>query len=171
MRLPLITSVALLAALTGAGVATAATTSQQDFFTAALQKDAKVTTTIKAGLTAKQTFVDPSNLFADVTGDKKADAIVLVESGTINGAVALYVFTTDGGKSSKLRVAYRSQSLQRATARVQGTSLIIRTPAWRAGDDPCCALRYSEATYVWNAARQTMVRTAVHEVPASVTGA
>ncbi len=171
MHLRLLTVAIFLTVLTSAVGVAQASTAQQDFFTAALQKDKKVTKTVKSTLTSGVAFVDPTNLFADVTGDGKADAIVFVESGSVNGALALYVFTTDGGKSDQLRVVYRSQTLQRATARVSGTALVIRQPIWGAGDDPCCALKYRLATYRWNAKHKTMERTAVREVAAGVPGA
>lgn len=169
MRLRLLAALTLLAASSPA--LAQATTTQQDFFTAALRKDAKVTKAVKAGLADGTLFVSPSNVFGDVTGDGKADAIVLVETGSINGAVALYVFSTDGGKSDQLRVVYRSQSLQRATARVSGTALLIRRPVWRAGDDPCCALKYSQATYRWNPKHKTLERAALREVGPAAPGA
>ena len=68
-------------------------------------------------------FVEPHPVFDDVTGDGKADALVRVMTGGAASAVAVYVLSTDGTKSSDLRVVMRNQRLYRATLKVnsQGT--------------------------------------------------
>ena len=59
-------------------------------------------------------------MFRDLTGDRRQDAVVRVQSGGADGAVALYVFSTDTGvKNSGLKVVFRSQELRRAQTRVR----------------------------------------------------
>ena len=63
-------------------------------------------------------FVDKSVAFKDVTGDKRDDAVVRVNSGGANGAVAIYVFDRQQ-EGRQLEAIFRSQKLMRASTRVR----------------------------------------------------
>ena len=107
-------------ALVAAAPAQAEETATQRFFSERLQTDKQTSTEIKDLLRTRQGFVDRSVVFRDLTGDRRQDAVVRVQSGGADGAVALYVFSTDTGvKNSGLRVVFRSQELRRAQTRVR----------------------------------------------------
>jgi hypothetical protein len=98
-------------------------------------------------------FVDPSILFADLTGEGKQDAVVLVHSGGSAGHIALYVFSAGNGRD--LRVVYRNQRLYRGEASINpGPSLVYVLPSWKAGDELCCPSEYRETTLEWSAKRK-----------------
>jgi len=103
-------------------------------------------------------------VFADLTGDGRSDAVVLVETGGLAGAVALYVFSTDGeAEDSPLRAVYSSQRLYRATAEVVDATLVLRTPRYAQGDDVCCPVRIVQRVYAWKA--KTLRRRSSRELP------
>lgn len=95
-------------------------------------------------------FVDEDILFADLTGEGKADAVVKVDSGGGAGVVALYVFSA--GSGNNLQIVYRNQELYRADARINpGPSLVYFVPRYAKGDELCCPAAYLETTLKWNA--------------------
>ncbi len=158
------TLLAVLAALLAAVAATllvtggssAAPTKSQALFEKTLLADEKTTADVKRLLEGSG-FVLPDITFADLTGDGRSDAIVVVDTGGIAGAVALYVFSTDGeAEDSDLRVVYRSQRLYRASTEVAGAELIVRTPRFGAGDDVCCPAKIVQRTYAWSDASKTL---------------
>lgn len=143
----------------------AAPTKSQTLFGKTLLGDAKTTNAVKSLLNEGGGFVAPEIEFSDLTGDGRLDAMVLVETGGISGAVALYLFSTDGKPAdSDLRVVYRSQRLYRATEQVEGTMLVVRTPRFASGDDVCCPAKVLERRYSWSSAAQTLVRRSSREL-------
>jgi hypothetical protein len=151
--------------LTGAS-SPAEPTKSQEFFKKTLLADAKTTAAVKALLSQGGGFVAPEVVFSDLTGDGRADAVVLVETGGVAGAVALYLFSTDGQPAaSDLRAVYRSQRLYRASIRASGETLTVRTPRYVAGDDICCPTRIVERVYSWSATAKTMRQRSSREVP------
>jgi hypothetical protein len=159
-------------ALTAAAVllesasAPAEPTKSQEFFTKTLLADAKTTAAVKALLSQRGGFVAPEIVFSDLTGDGRSDAVVFVETGGAAGAVALYVFSTDGQPAaSDLRAVYRSQRLYRASVRASGDTLTVSTPRYLAGDDICCPARIVERVYTWSATAQTMRQRSSREIP------
>jgi hypothetical protein len=143
----------------------AAPTASQKLFADALVKDAKTTSAVKRLLRTGAGFVDPDVAFADLTGDGKADAVVLVRTAGAAGAVAAYLFSTDGAKSETLRAVFRSQSLYRATTQIRGTTLVLRTPHWTRGEDFCCPAKVTQRSYTWDAAKRTLVRRDIRDIP------
>ena len=132
-------------------------TKSQEFFEKTLLADGKTTAAVKALLGERGGFVAPEIVFSDLTGDGRSDAVVLVETGGAAGAVALYVFSTDGQPAaSDLRAVYRSQRLYRASVRAAGDTLTVRTPRYVAGDDICCPARIVERAYTWSDTAKTM---------------
>jgi hypothetical protein len=77
--------------LAGAGallissLTTAQPTKSQQLFRKALLDDAKTTSAIKRLLRDEGGFVAPEIEFADVTGDERSDAVVLVDTGSAAG--------------------------------------------------------------------------------------
>ena len=61
----------------------------QEFFSKTLLDDAKTTPAIKHLLDGGGGFVAPDTVFADLTGDGRSDALVLVETGGVAGAVGI----------------------------------------------------------------------------------
>ena len=117
-------------------------------------------------------FVEPHPVFADVTGDGKADALVRVLTGGAAGAVAVYVLSTDGTTSSNLRVVMRNQRLYRATVKVNDAhNLVVRVPVYAAGDTLCCPSRARDRTYAWNRGDQADAARLDRRVPAHLSGA
>jgi hypothetical protein len=165
-RAPLALAAAATFAVGLAGAAPAAKpTESQTFFRDALLKDSRTTSAIKR-LLRSGAFVDPRQAFVDLTGDGKPDAIVLVQSGGAAGAIAAYVFSTDGapgGDSATLRTVFRSQSLYRAQGRERTGALLVETPVWKLGDDVCCPTKMLRREYTWSASARRFVRRAVLE--------
>jgi hypothetical protein len=166
-RAPLALALAasLAVALTGAARGDKPTESQT-FFKDALLKEKGTTASLKSRLRSGAVFVGARPVFADLTGDGKDDAIVLVESAGAAGAIAAYVFSTDGspgGDSAPLRMVFRSQSLYRAQARARTGALIVDTPLYARGDDVCCPGKMQQREYTWSASAKRFVRRAVRE--------
>ena len=94
-------------------------------------------------------FVDSTILFADLTGDGKDDAVVMVDSGTAAGEIAMYVFSA--GSGTDLKIVYRNQRMYRGEAHINpGPSLVYSLPSYKAGDELCCPAAYRETTLKWS---------------------
>jgi hypothetical protein len=129
-------------------------TATQRFFSDRLQADDATSDEIRDLLRTGQGFVDRSVTFRDLTGDRKADAVVRVQSGGASGAVALYVFSTDAGRrAGALRAVFRAQELLRAQTRIRDGVLRYRTARPAAGDEPCCPTRVVETRLRWRERR------------------
>lgn len=152
-------------ALTLAGGAAAAPTASQKLFRKTLLDDPRTSASIKALLQSGGGFVAPDIDFADVSGDGRSDALVLVETGGAAGAVALYVLSTHGqDEDSALRAVYRSQRLHRATADNEQGGLVLRTPRFSEGDDLCCPAKVVERRYTWSDRRRSLVQRSSREI-------
>ena len=137
-------------ALAAAAPAQAEQTATQRFFSERLQSDRQTSAEIKDLLRTRQGFVDRKPVFRDLTGDKRQDAVVRVQSGGADGAVALYVFSTDTGvKNSGLKVVFRSQELRQAQTRVRDGVLRYRSARPQPGDEPCCPTALVESRLRW----------------------
>lgn len=159
-------ALALLLALAAAPATAQQSQQPQALFTKILLADTRTSADIKAMLRSGRAFVEPSPVFADVTGDGKSDAIVRVLDGGAAGAIAVYTLSTDGTKSAALRVVMRSQRLYRATIKLNSAhNLVVRTPIYAAGDALCCPSRASQSTYAWDAKAKIMRRVATIEFP------
>jgi len=147
---PLALALGAGAALLLAGGSTAKPSASQALFGKTLLDDAKTTSSVKR-LLREGGFVAPAMDFGDVTGDGRSDALVLVDSGGAAGAVALYIFSTNGkAADSSLRVVYRSQGLYRASAEISAGTLITQVPTFGKGDDLCCPAKVIERVYAWS---------------------
>lgn len=138
----------------------------QAFFRKLLLADRATARSIRDLLRTRRGFVDPTVLFADLTGDAKTDAIVRVDTGGAAGAIALYVFTTDGNRAgdTKLRAVYRSQALYRLTARARDGRLLVRVPRYEPGDELCCPAKLVETTLRWDAKDRRLRRSGSREL-------
>ncbi len=137
----------------------------QSFFHDELIKDAKTTSAIRKALESGAVVVDPATQYADLTGDKKSDAIVRVHSAGAAGVVAVYVFSSDGEPKGALRVLFRTQSLYRAiTAPTDDRRLQIDQPRYQAGDDVCCPGRITRRRYRFSRKSRTFVRTSLETI-------
>jgi hypothetical protein len=149
-----------------AGGSAAEPSKSQQLFRTTLLGDGSTTNAIKRLLRDRGGFVAPEIQFADLTGDGRQDAVVLVDTGGAAGAVAIYVFSTDGkAAGSALRAVYRSQQLYRASAEISAGTLIVRTPRFAEGDDLCCPSRIVERVYAWKDATKTLERRSTRELP------
>lgn len=160
----------LALAETGAALLSVQSTAEpaksQQLFRKLLLDDPKTTGAIKRLLRDRGGFVAPAIAFADLTGDGRSDAVVLVDTGGAAGAVALYVFSTDGQDAdSPPRVVYRSQQLYRARAAVVDATLILRTPRFVEGDELCCPARIVERVYTWSDSARTLRQRSSRELP------
>jgi hypothetical protein len=152
MRRPATLAVAAAAALAAAAPTPAlgAQTTTQRFFSERLQADKATSREIRDLLRTRQAFVDPTVTFKDLTGDDRAEAIVRVQSGGADGAVALYVFSTDTAKKAKgLQAVFRSQELRRAQTRVRDGVLRYRSARPQPGDELCCPTAVAETRLRW----------------------
>jgi hypothetical protein len=122
----------------------------QRFFEARLLQDRLTSKAIKELLQSGGGFVDKGVVFRDLTGDKRADAVVRVHSGGAAGVVAVYVFSTANRKGGKLRAVFRSQSLMRASTRVVKGVVSYRTARYEPGDELCCPTRITQSTLGWD---------------------
>jgi hypothetical protein len=121
----------------------------QTFFEQRLLADHQTSAAVKTLLQSGGGFVDRGVVFRDLTGDKRDDAVVRVQSGGAAGVVAVYVFSTANRKNAKLRVIFRSQSLMRASTRVLKGVLSYRTSRYDPGDELCCPARLTQSTLAW----------------------
>ena len=122
----------------------------QQFFEARLLQDRLTSKAIKDLLQSGGGFVDKGVVFRDLTGDKRADAVVRVHSGGVAGVVAVYVFSTANRKGGKLRAVFRSQRLMRASTRVVKGVVSYRTARYEPGDELCCPSRITQSTLGWD---------------------
>jgi hypothetical protein len=146
----------MLAAVWGAAPASAAKTQTQTFFEQRLLADGLTSKPVKELLRTGGGFVDRGVVFRDLTGDKRDDALVRVQSGGVAGVVAVYVFSTANRKGGKLRAIFRSQSLMRASTRVLKGVASYRTSRYDPGDELCCPARITQSTLEWNADERRM---------------
>ena len=149
-----LTHAAGLAAVLLAGLcspASAQKNQSQQFFEQRLLEDRLTSSAIKTLLRSGGGFVDRGVVFRDLTGDKRADAVVRVHSGGAAGVVAVYVFSTANRKNGKLRVVFRSQSLMRASTRVLKGVASYRTSRYEPDDELCCPSRITQSTLGWEA--------------------
>lgn len=138
----------------------------QALFKKKLLADGGTSADVKSMLRSGRGFVEPSPVFADVTGDNKSDALVRVMTGGAAGAVAVYVLSTDGTTGSDLKVVMRNQRLYRATVRVNSAhNLVVREPVYAAGDTLCCPSRARDRTYAWDAKVKRLRRISMVEFP------
>jgi hypothetical protein len=138
----------------------------QALFKKTLLEDERTTPAIKELFQQHGGLVAPETVFADLTGDGRSDAVVLVETGGVAGAVAVYLFSTDGmAEDSPLRAVFSSQRLYRASVVVAGTTLILRTPRYSQGDDVCCPAKIVERLYTWSAKAKTLRQRSSRELP------
>ena len=150
-------ALALVAVLLTTGGSSAAPTKSQALFTRTLLNDEKTTAAIRGLLRDGGGIVAPDVTFADLTGDGRSDAVVLVDTGGVAGAVGLFVFSTHGeAEDSDLRVVYRSQRLYRAHVEVSGATLVVRTPRFAEGDDVCCPAKIVQRVYAWSPGSRTL---------------
>lgn len=141
---------ALAAALLTTGGSSAAPSKSQALFKKMLLEDDRTTSAIK-DLLRNGGIVAPDITFTDLTGDGRSDAVVLVDTGGVAGAVALYVFSTHGKpQDSDLRAVYRSQRLYRASAEISDGALVLRAPRFSQGDDVCCPAKVTQRVYTWS---------------------
>jgi hypothetical protein len=149
-RRPAFALAAAALALAAAAPAQAEQSATQRFFSERLQADKGTAGEIKDLLRTREGFVDRTVTFKDLTGDDRADAIVRVQSGGADGAIALYVFTTDTGvKNSGLRVVFRSERLRRAQTRIRDGVLRYRSSRPQPGDELCCPTAVAETRLRW----------------------
>ena len=152
-----VVALTLAAALLASGGSTAAPSKSQTLFRKTLLADERTTAAIKDLLRTGGGIVAPDITFADLTGDGRSDAIVLVDTGGVAGAVALYVFSTHGeDEDADLRAVYRSQRLYRATAEVSDAALTLTTPRFAEGDDVCCPDKLVRRVYAWSSGARTL---------------
>jgi hypothetical protein len=127
---------------------TAITGTPQSLFTHEIATDPGTASDMRAALKARRVFVDEDIAFADLTGDGRQDAVVRVDSGGAGGAIAVYVYSSHGGK--KLHAIYRNQHLFRAMAAINGATVLLTTPRYEAGDELCCPRDLLERTMTWS---------------------
>jgi hypothetical protein len=146
---------ALVVAALLAPTAALAKDQTQQFFEGKLLADKRTSKTVKE-LLRSGGFVDKKVGFHDLTGDKRDDAIVRVNSGGANGDVAVYVFSTANQKGGKLKVIFRSQKLMRVSTRTSKGVLSYRTARYDPGDELCCPAHVTESTLGWDKATRRM---------------
>ncbi len=139
------------ASLALAPAAGAATSRQQKLFGKLILKDRRTASEVRDLLRSREGFVDDRVIFADLTGDRRQDAVVSVASGGAAGDVAFYVFSTHGRDTGdELRAVYRSEGLFRSTVLVRKGRLISRVPRYEPTDPLCCPGAITERMLRWS---------------------
>jgi hypothetical protein len=139
------------------GLAPAQLTQTQRFFMQRLLDDPDTSRTVKRLLRSEGGFVDPSVTFRDLTGDRKADAVIRVQSGGATGAVAVYAFSTDTGSGTgRLEAIFRSQRLIRASTAVSRNTMTYTYARYGPADELCCPGMVVEATLRWDEDRHML---------------
>src|SRR5215207_2623075 len=143
-----------------------AATQQQRFFRATLLGDDKTGRDVRALLRDQSGYVNDRVKFSDLTGDKRADAVIMIATGGAAGNVAVYVFSTEGlDEDADLRAVYRGEGLYRAQATVPSTGLLlIRTPKYAAGSGLCCPAKIVERRLRWSKGSERFKVTSTREV-------
>jgi hypothetical protein len=143
-----------------------AATQQQRFFRGALLDDAKTGRDVRAILRDNSGYVNDRVKFSDLTGDSRADAVVMVSTGGAAGNVAVYVFSTEGlAKTADLRAIYRGEGLYRAQASVPSTGLlVIRTPKYQPGSGLCGPVKIVERRLRWSKSSKRFRVTSTREL-------
>jgi hypothetical protein len=137
-------------ALVAAVPAGAAQTTTQRFFTERLLADEDTSREVRDLLQTRAGFVARNVQFRDLTGDRKADAVVRVDSGGAAGVVAVYVLSTDTGRRrGPLEVVFGSQELLQAETRIRDGVLRYRSARPQPGDEVCCPSRLAESRLRW----------------------
>jgi hypothetical protein len=154
--LPCLAAALALPAAAAAQSTPPAQTQAQALFEDLIVKDARTTAGIRQLLQSDAGFVGAQPTFADLTGDGRMDAVVTVRMPGVAGTVAVFVFSSDGTRSNRLRAVLRSQALYRATTRIAGAALTITQPEWSNGDDLCCPADRSDRQYAWDARTHTL---------------
>jgi hypothetical protein len=156
--LPCLAAALALPAAAAAQSTPPAQTRAQALFEDLIVKDARTTAGVRQLLQSDAGFVGAQPTFGDLTGDGRMDAVVTVRMPGAAGTVAVFVFSSDGTRSNRLRAVLRSQALYRATARIAGAALTISQPEWASGDDLCCPADRSGRQYAWDARTHTLTR-------------
>jgi hypothetical protein len=156
--LPCLAAALALPAAAAAQSTPPAQTQAQALFEDLIVKDARTTAGIRQLLQSDAGFVGAQPAFADLTGDGRMDAVVTVRMPGAAGTVAVFVFSSDGTRSNRLRAVLRSQALYRATTRIAGGALTISQPEWANGDDLCCPADHTDRRYAWDARTHTLTR-------------
>jgi len=150
-------ALAVAASLIPATAASAALTPPQRLFRDELLSSSQVARSVKVTL-KKGGFVDRRVLFADLTGEGKDDAVVMVHSGGSAGRIALYVFSAGSGRD--LKIVYRNQRLYRARVRLRKPAqFVYSVPRYGAGDALCCPSSYRETALGWRSESRRFVVT------------
>jgi hypothetical protein len=159
-RPALITAAIACSLLVVVPASTAKLSTAQRFFRGKILRDGSTSRDVKTRL-RKGGFVDRKIMFADLTGEGKSDAVVLVHSGGSAGRIALFVLSS--GRRTRLKIVYRNQRLYRASARVPhaGSSRVgtffYRVPKFEPGDELCCPTAALETELRWSASRKRFV--------------
>jgi hypothetical protein len=156
--LPCLAAALALPAAAAAQSTPPAQTQAQALFEDLVVKDARTTAGVRRLLQSDAGFVGAQPTFADLTGDGRMDALVSVRMPGAAGTVAIFVFSSDGTRSNRLRAVLRSQALYRATMRIAGAALTISQPEWANGDDLCCPADRTDRQYAWDARTHTLTR-------------
>jgi hypothetical protein len=156
--LPCLAATLALPAAAAAQSPPPAQTQAQALFEDLIVKDARTTASIRQLLQSDAGFVGAQPAFADLTGDGRMDAVVTVRMPGAAGTVAVFVFSSDGTRSNRLRAVLRSQALYRATTRIAGAALTVSQPEWANGDDLCCPADRRDRQYAWDARTHTLTR-------------
>ena len=148
---------AAVAVLAGAAVSGAAPSRSQRFFANLILEDRRTSPVIRDLLRTGGGFVDRRIAFRDLTGDDRDDAVVRVQTGGASGAVAVYIFSTAGGK--RLRPVFRRERLERAVTRIDDGTVVIRSARYAEGDDLCCPSETDVRHVTWDRKQKRFVVT------------
>lgn len=136
-------------------------TTAQSLFAGLLIHDSNTNREVVGALRSGRAFVDPSVTYADVTRDGRNDALVRVDTAGATGAIAVYVFSTDGQRpdrrgNTRLRAVYRGEGLYRASVVIRSAAVVVRAPRYAPGDDLCCPATVLERTLAWHASEHML---------------
>jgi hypothetical protein len=130
----------------------------QALFGPLIVNDPRTAADVRIALTSGSAFVAARPQFADLTGDRRMDAVVQVRVPGAAGTVGVYAFSTDGATDGRLRAILRSQALYRAVVSVAPGTLLVTVPEYGEGDEVCCPAERSERRYGWDARAKRLRR-------------
>ena len=90
--------------------------------------------------------------YADLTGDGKEDALVIVESGGTAGDIGAAVYSLSAGRASVLAWIDRGGQIELRLPNTGPNSalIIVNQGLFAAGDTNCCPSRIKETTLRWD---------------------
>lgn len=104
-------------------------------------------------------------VYADLTGDRVDDALVVVESGGTAGDLGAAAFSVEAGKPRLLGYIDRAGRLEVRLAGPVAGVIAVTQGVYAPGDAQCCPSKLREVVYQWDGKRFAVVTDQVIDNP------